>query len=65
MSKKYYLVSYIWSRTRGREWNRGSEVWAGSMGEWMLKAIQQPEEWHLVDHAEISHAEFEELDGRL
>lgn len=64
MSPKYYLISFAWCH-HGGEWNRSSEVWAGSIGEWMLKAVDQPEHWQLIHHAEISEAEYMALKEKL
>lgn len=57
----YYLITYVWSR-KGKD-VIATETHSGTIGEWMLKAIKEPEHWRLLNASEISETEFKHLEG--
>lgn len=58
-----YLITYVWERDR-RDIT-SMELWKGSIGEWMIHALEQPEHWRLVNAAEVTEEEYTRLNGHI
>ena len=61
---KYYLITYQW-KTRTTDWIISMTTWEGSIAEWTQMAIEQEEEYILLNSEEFNKEEYESLKGEL
>lgn len=59
---KHYLITYVWEMGRGQD-VISMEVWKGTVGEWMIARVAEPEHWRLINASEISEDEYLALKG--
>lgn len=57
---QHWLITYNWGKT-----NTSMEAWEGSIAEWVLMAIEQPEDWNLLNAASIDWGDYSMLKGAV
>ena len=57
----HWLITYQWKRRADKDWIIANSVHKGRVGEWMLIAWDQPEDWIFLNAQGISGEDYESL----
>ena len=56
----HYLITYVWCQKGGREIT-AMECHKGTIADWVIQSMDQPENWSLINAEEISPADYRKL----
>ena len=59
----YWIITYSWQGNVSRV--LAHEAYCGSIAEWLTMALDQPEDWILINHAAITADDYNKFKGLL
>ena len=60
----YWLITYQW-KTNDLRPVVDNYLYKGSISEWMLMALEQPESWKFLNAQELTEEDYGELIGKI